>query len=526
MVDIVLINPRFETSYWGLGQASRLLGVKAMLPPASLPLLAALTPSEHRITLVDENVEEIDFDLCARADIVGLTGMNVQRNRSRAILAELKRRGIFTVVGGAWVTVKEDDFDGLADVVFIGEAEDTWPQFLTEWGEGRHGRRYEQAERTDMGKVPLPRLDLLKMDSYAVGSVQFSRGCPFTCEFCDIIVTFGRRPRIKSPAQVIAELECLRKVGKHTVFIVDDNLVGNKRAIKLLLRELIAWQRARSYPMTFSTEASIDLAEDPELLRLMADANIAEVFVGIESVNEDALRETKKIQNLKDRGGTLLEKVHRIQQAGMEVWCGLIVGFDSDNQSVFAGQRRFVQEARIVHATINMLVAIPRTPLFKRLEAEGRLDLSNGGEGMGAFGTNVIPRGLSREALHRGAFELMRDLYDASAYFDRVDALYIESGLRPGQAKARAIARRPRLWLKVNARLLLEAIAIFVQLMRHVGDPSLRREYRRRMLRAGLRTRRATVLQRYAIKCAMHFHAHSMVEEMSSHPQLRSVLAE
>jgi radical SAM superfamily enzyme YgiQ (UPF0313 family) len=345
MADIVLINPRFDTSYWGLDHAVQFLGAKALLPPASLPLLAALTPHEHRITLIDENVEKVDFARCVHADIVGLTGMNVQQPRMRAILAELKRCGVFTVVGGAWVTVKEDDFVGLADVVFIGEAEETWPQFLAEWHEGRHRPRYEQAERTDMQKVPLPRLDLLRMNRYAVGSLQFSRGCPFACEFCDIIVTFGRRPRIKSSAQVIAELECLLSVGKHTAFIVDDNLVGNKKAIKLLLRELVAWQRARCYPMTFSTEASIDLAEDQELMQLMSDANIVEVFVGIESVNEASLRETRKIQNLKDRAGTMLEKVHRIQETGMEVWCGLIVGFDSDDQSIFAAQRRFVHSA-------------------------------------------------------------------------------------------------------------------------------------------------------------------------------------
>ena len=224
MADIVLINPRFEVSYWGLEHAMPFLGIKAILPVANLPLLAALTPPEHNVILIDENVEPIDFERCARADIVGLTGMNVQRVRMKEILYELKSRDVFTVVGGPWVTVREDDLADLTDVVFVGEAEETWPRFLAEWSAGHHQTRYEQSERTDMATVPVPRLDLMKMKDYAFGSVQFSRGCPFECEFCDIIVTFGRRPRIKTSAQILAELDAIVAAGKDSAFIVDDNL--------------------------------------------------------------------------------------------------------------------------------------------------------------------------------------------------------------------------------------------------------------------------------------------------------------
>ena len=227
MVDIVLINPRFETSYWGMEHALHLCaksGKRANMPVSALPLLAALTPAEHKITLIDENVEDIDFVLCAKADIVGVTGMTVQRFRMTEILKELKGRGCFTVVGGPWVSVQEDYFGALANVIFVGEAEETWPQFLADWAERKHASRYEQAERTDMSKVPPPRYDLLKMNRYVVAPVQFSRGCPFTCEFCDIIVTFGRRPRLKTIPQIIAELEVLRRLGGvGAVFIVDDN---------------------------------------------------------------------------------------------------------------------------------------------------------------------------------------------------------------------------------------------------------------------------------------------------------------
>jgi radical SAM superfamily enzyme YgiQ (UPF0313 family) len=519
MADIVLINPRFEVSYWGLEHAMPFLGIKAVLPVANLPLLAALTPPGHCVTLVDENVEAIDFERCAQADIVGLTGMNVQRRRMKEILYELQGRGVFTVIGGPWVTVQEDDLADLADVIFVGEAEETWPRFLTEWSAGHHQRRYEQAERTDMATVPAPRLDLMRMKDYAFGSLQFSRGCPFECEFCDIIITFGRRPRIKTSAQILAELDAIVAAGKHSAFIVDDNLIGNKKAIKLLLRDVVAWQEKHGYPLMFGTEASIDLAEDRELMQLMVDANISNVFVGIETPNEESLRETKKVQNLRARGGTMLEKVHRIQETGMEVWCGIIVGFDNDDPSIFAQQRRFVHEARIVHAMVNMLVAIPRTPLYTRLASEGRLDLSDDAKSWGGFGTNVIPRRIGREALRTGYLELMHDLYRPDAYFERLDELYLHARLQLGQARTRYLRRHPLRRFKLNARLLAQAVAIFLMLMHGVSDGVLRREYRRRLLRVAWRRRDPEIIQNYAIKCAMHFHAYRMVQEMLSQPQ-------
>ena len=513
MPEIVLIHPRFDSSYWGLEHALGLLGGKAVLPVASLPLLAALTPPSYQVTLIDENVEPIDFDRCARADIVGLTGMFVQRGHMREILTELKRRGVFVVVGGPWITVQEADFGDLVDVVFVGEADETWPQFLEDWAAGRHLARYEQTERTDLTKLPVPRLDLLPMKHYRFGSIQMTRGCPFTCEFCDIIVVFGRVPRIKTAAQVLAELDALLAAGKSTVFIVDDNLIGNKKAIKPVLREVIAWQERHGYPITFATEASIDVAEDEELMRLMIDANIATVFVGIETPNEASLRETKKIQNLADPRGTMLSKVHRIQQAGMEVWSGMIVGFDNDDSSVFELQRRFVQDAHIVNTMVNMLVAIPKTPLFARLEKENRLDHSDE-----AFrrGSNVIPMRLSPTQLRDGCAALMRDLYAPAAYFERLDTLYLKHGLRPAGARSRYLRRHPFRRLAANARLLSEAFAIIFQLMRRIPDAALRREYRRRLWQAARSRWEPALLQVYALKCALHFHAFMMARQMMS----------
>src|SRR5574337_1256082 len=261
---IAIISPRFEVSYWGHEHALAIFGKRANTPVAALPLLAALTPPEHVVTLIDENVESINYDALAGMDIIGVTGMSVQRFRMKQILRELKKRGCFTVVGGPWVTVQEDYFGDLADVIFVGEAEETWPQFLSDWQSSRFQHRYEQTEKTDMTRVPVPRYDLLKTQHYLFGSVQFSRGCPFQCEFCDIIVTFGRRPRLKTSEQVIAELEALRAAKTEIALIVDDNLIGNKRAVKPLLNDVARWQREHGYPFTLFTEASLDLAEDDE----------------------------------------------------------------------------------------------------------------------------------------------------------------------------------------------------------------------------------------------------------------------
>ena len=206
MAEIVLINPRFHPTYWGMDYALPFFRKSVIVPPLHLALIAALTPAEHTVSIIDENVEEIDFERCSRADIVGLTGMAVQRDRMRQIIIELKSRGIFTVLGGPWVTVAPEDLGGLVDVIFIGEAEETWPRFLAEWRQCDHQFRYEQADKTDMATVPPPRWDLLPMDKYLYGSLQVSRGCPFTCEFCDIIVVFGRRPRVKTIAQVLRQL--------------------------------------------------------------------------------------------------------------------------------------------------------------------------------------------------------------------------------------------------------------------------------------------------------------------------------
>lgn len=511
MADIVLVNPRFEVSYWGFEHALPLVNKRANLPTACLPLLAALTPNEHQVTLVDENVEPIDFERLARADIVGLTGMCVQRQRMQEILDELKRRGVFCVVGGPWVTVQENSFGDLADVIFVGEAEETWPQFLKDFEAGTHQSRYEQKDRTDMTRVPVPRHDLLKMQHYMFGSVQFSRGCPFQCEFCDIIVTFGRRPRLKTSEQVILELEALRANGMGIAFVVDDNLIGNKQAIKRTLREIAAWQERNGYPLLLTTEASVDLADDPELMRLMTEANFITVFVGIETPNEEALRETKKFQNLRSER-TLIEKVHSIQAAGLEVWCGLIVGFDHDDSDVFTLQREFVEQSRISHAMLGMLSAIPKTPLHARLATAGRLDE----EGQDEFGTNVVPLQLTQGELRDGYLQLQRELHEPEAYFDRLDRLYLFGDFHWAQPRAEYWRKHPWAWLCGKTSDLVKSIGIFLSLMVNVKNPMLRRVYRQRVLRLLRMRPDPVVLFAYMLKCLIHYHHFTMAQRMTT----------
>jgi radical SAM superfamily enzyme YgiQ (UPF0313 family) len=511
MAHIVLINPRFEVSYWGMEHALPMLGKRANLPVAALPLLAALTPGEHTITLLDENVEAIDYARLEQADMVGVTGMIVQRQRMKEILSELKERNIFTVVGGPWVSVQEDYFEDLADVIFVGEAEETWPRFLREWQAGTHQSRYEQTARTDMTKVPTPRFDLLKMQHYMFGSLQFSRGCPFQCEFCDIIVTFGRRPRLKTSQQIVNELEALRAQGLEIVFIVDDNLIGNKKEIKHLLRELIEYQREHGFHFDFFTEASLDLAEDDELMQLMVDANITSVFVGIESPNEKSLQETKKLQNLRP-AGTIAQRVHRIQKSGIDVWCGMILGFDNDDPTIFEAQRQFIQESRIATAMIGMLSAIPKTPLHARLVKEGRLDPCDEPE----FGTNVIPLQMTREELREGYLSVMSDLYEPTYYFDRLDELFIGEKLDLSKGLRKFWKAHPWNWLKTQTKNLVSVFVLYWRLMNNVPEAYLRREYQQRIWNLALARPDPNVMIAYLFKCILHYHQHTMVRQMTA----------
>ncbi|MHB8973137.1 MAG: B12-binding domain-containing radical SAM protein [Pirellulaceae bacterium] len=411
-LSICLINPRFETSYWGFEYALSLYpgDKRSTMIAGSLPAVAGLS-GHHQVYLLDENVEEIDWDALRDFDIVGVTGMNVQKTRIREILVRLRAEKIFTVVGGPLISVQEEFFTDLCDVMFIGEAETTWPKFLEDFAHDQPTqRRYEQSQPTDMTQVPRPRFDLLKVDRYASGALQYSRGCPFQCEFCDIIVIYGRRPRVKHPEQLLAELEEMRRAGFHSAFIVDDNFIGDKKKAKALLELIIPWMEQHHYPLRLTTEASMNLADDPELLELMYRANFRSVFIGIETPRSTSLEEMKKYQNM--RGDSLSAKLTRIQDAGLDVNAGFIVGFDNDDREIFEDQFRFIQDNGITLAMVSVLQAIPRTPLYQRLQREGRLFEEDPV-------CNFIPKQMSRAELKQGYWNLLQRLYAPEAFLER-----------------------------------------------------------------------------------------------------------
>ena len=336
------------------------------------------------------------------------------------------------------------------------------------------------------------------------GSLQISRGCPFTCEFCDIIVTFGRRPRLKTSAQVLAELEAFQHAGMRIVFVVDDNLIGNKKALKPILRDIIEWQQERAYPLTLFTEASLDLAEDEELMELMGLANFQNVFIGIETPNEESLRETKKLQNVRPNAGTLLDRVHRIQQHGFDVWCGMIVGFDHDDPTIFGVMPKFIEDARIANAMINLLHAIPTTPLYDRLKRAGRLNEDAASD---HYGTNVVPLGMSREVLRDGFLGLMQTCYTADAYFQRLDAQFIDDNFKFTLHELPYWSRHRAAWAKRSFLNYVRCAVVSARLLRHVRDEGLRSRYRRQLWRVvRARWREPHILFVYALKTATHYH--------------------
>ena len=471
-LSICLINPRSQPSYWTADFAMPFYGLgrklKYSMANGALVSVAALVPPAHEVVIIDENVERIDFHALQRFDVIGVTGMVVQSKRMCEILEQLRTLPAVIVVGGPLVTVSEGMFAELCDVRFIGESEDTWPVFLNALASGAPTEaRYEQQEKTEMTSVPVPRFDLLKRGYYGTAPVQFSRGCPFLCEFCDIITIFGRRPRVKRPEQVLAELDAVLAQGFTGCFLVDDNFIGNKLEAKKLLRRIVDWQEDHGFPLKFVTEASINLANDQEFIDLMVQANFQSVFIGIETPRESSLTETRKHQNV--HGDSLLEKLARIQARGLVVSGGFIVGFDNDDERIFDEQFEFIQASGIANLSISLLTPLPTTPLYDRLLAEGRLDLSDPE-------LIYIPRQMTREQLKSGFRLLLNRVFDVDAYFDRVftGSKIAKSHNQPGErtsAKAgKPLTQRLLFTSAWTARaiLLVFVMAKQRQLLRHV----------------------------------------------------------
>jgi radical SAM superfamily enzyme YgiQ (UPF0313 family) len=425
---ILLVTPRNPESFWTYDSILPVIGKRCIFPNLSMPTVAGLTQGDHEIVLVDENVEEVDFE--AEADIVGITGYIVHKARMLEMAAEFRRRGRFVVIGGPYASLCPEDLRGKCDVLFVDEAEETWPQFLADFEAGAWKTEYRPAEKPDMTLSPTPRFDLLKLEHYHAATVQFARGCPFRCEFCDIIVVYGRRPRVKAVAQVMAEIQEVHRLGARQCFLVDDNFIGNKNVAKDLLRELATWSEAHDHSMSFQTEVSLNVATDDELLELLRAANFTTIFIGIESPRVASLQETQKHQNIR---GDMLENVRKIQSYGIQVQAGMIVGFDADDESIFEEQLRFIQAARVPVSMTGMLQAMPKTPLHERVAQEGRLVAESTGDQF-VF-SNIIPKSMSRVALYRGYRQLIRDLYDFDNFHERTVEFLMHRGDQVNRGK-------------------------------------------------------------------------------------------
>ncbi len=445
---VYLVQPKFPPSYWGLDHFLPLTPYRAIFPPLGLLTLTALTPPEFHVTLCDENAGEA-IDFATPAQVVGITGYIIQMAHVFEIADRFRALGKTVVLGGPLANLLPDECRAHCDVLFEGEAEYTWPRFLREFARGCASAHYHETEKIHLPDSPPPRLGVLN-GRYAHGIVQCSRGCPFSCEFCDIIVMYGRKMRFKPVAQVLQEVRAWHARGLAQVFFADDNFIGHRAYAKEVLRALAQWNRAQRRPLSFYTQASIDMVRDDELLTLMRDANFASVFIGIESPRKASLAETHKTQNERL---DLVKAIHKLQSYNLFIQAGMIVGFDSDDATIFDEQYDFLQEAQIPIVMLSVLLAVPRTPLYARLEAAGRIhNDSDVARYVGTSGgTNFRPLNLTAEELRLGQERLYRRLYAPDAFAAR---------LLGNLHRFHDVHYRPE-------PLALDKLATFVRLARH-----------------------------------------------------------
>lgn len=461
--NVLLIFPKFDpNSFWNLRPVCEIWGARAPAPPLGLITLAALLPAAWTFRLVDRNVQELtDADL-AWADVVMTGGMLPQQADALWLIEHCHARGKTVVMGGPDVMSSPEIYRD-ADFLVLGEAEGLIDRFVEAWSSGERSGVFEGVKfQADVTKSPVPRFDLLDTDQYLYVGVQFSRGCPFNCEFCDIIELYGRVPRAKTNEQMLAELDALFRIGyRGHVDFVDDNLIGNKKALKRLLPVLIDWQRRRGYPFAFSTEASINLADDTQLLGMLREANFFTIFVGIESPDTETLVATQKKQNTKR---SIADSIHKIYDAGMLVIAGFIVGFDSERGSVARPMIECIEATSIPACMVGLLTALPNTQLTRRLEKEGRLlpyQTDSGGDQCSA-GLNFVTLRPRRDVL-ADFRTVLADVYSPDAYFARVRAV----GLA---------LNRPKLPVKFSLAMTLRQLRAFGRLAWRVSveRPQLR----------------------------------------------------
>jgi radical SAM superfamily enzyme YgiQ (UPF0313 family) len=415
-MNVLLLYPEFPDTFWSFKHALKFIRKKAAFPPLGLLTVAALLPADWEKRLVDTNVRPLEARDLKWADMVFISAMIAQRESVRALIARCRAAGKRIVAGGPLFTSDHAQFPDV-DHFVLNEAELTLPPFLRDLAAGAPAALYRTAEFPEMTAAPVPLWHLADLRRYASMSVQYSRGCPFDCEFCDVTAKLGHRPRTKSPAQVLAELDALVAHGwRGQVFFVDDNFIGNKRTLRAeLLPRLIEWQRAHRRRLTFYTEASINLADDEPLVHQLVEAGFDSVFIGIETPDDAGLAECHKVQN---RGRDLVADIRRLQHAGLQVQGGFIVGFDSDTASIFRRQVEFIQKSGIVTAMVGLLNALPDTKLHARLSREGRLLGRSSGDNVDGT-TNFIPH-MDVAELRAGYRRLMESLYAPRPYYRRV----------------------------------------------------------------------------------------------------------
>lgn len=412
---VLLVSPRIPTTYWSYKYALPFVKKKALLPPLGLLTVAALLPEDYELRLIDMNLADLRREEVEWADMVFLSAMLVQQQSFDEAVALCRECGTPVVAGGPYPISSFEKIEGV-DHFVLDEAELTLPVFLRDLEQGQAKHIYRDERKPDLSLTPLPRFDLVDVTLYESMPLQFSRGCPFDCEFCDIIEMFGRKTRTKSPEQFLREVDHVYNTGfRGSLFIVDDNFVGNKNKVKELLRPLAGWQRNHRYPFSVSTEASITLAHDEELLDLMVSAGFTMVFIGIETPDAKTLVMTHKTQNLRE---DVLSSVVRIQEKGIEVSGGFIVGFDGEAEDIFERQKTFIQKAGIPTAMVGLLIALPNTRLYRRLEREGRILAETRGNNTHDFELNFIPQ-MPRQTLLRGYKWLLAQVFSPHNYFQR-----------------------------------------------------------------------------------------------------------
>ncbi len=420
-MKILLVYPKFPDTFWSFAYALGFIGKKAAFPPLGLLTVASMLPEDWPKRLVDLNVNKLKDKDLAWADMVFVSSMAVQRKSAEQIVVRCKAANVKVVAGGPLFTSEPDVF-GEVDHLVLDEAEVTLPAFLSDLQDGQPKKVYRADSFCDLRGTPMPSWELIETKRYASMNVQFSRGCPFDCEFCNVTALFGHRPRLKTPQQVVAELDRIYASGwRGSIFFVDDNFIGNKGYLKKhLLPALIEWREDKK-GCIFFTEASINLADDPDLIDLMVKAGFDSVFIGIESPDEVSLTECHKNQN---KNRDLLESVRTIHRSGLQVMGGFIVGFDNDSSSIFQRQIDFIQQSGIVTAMVGMLQAIPGTRLYDRMQRESRVvDTFSGDNVDGA--TNIVPR-MGMDRLVDGYRSIMKQLYSPENYYGRVRTLMAE----------------------------------------------------------------------------------------------------